>query len=300
MKVNRALPRLKRLHLVRGRLITLPFLLFGGVGMVTRYRAGRFRIERVTLTFPQLPPAWHGLTITQLSDLHIGPGFTVKRHLPPVVEACRELASDLLVITGDFVDRHAHYLPAALPLLRELQAPLGTYACLGNHDIFNTRWEMIRLLRSWLGSNLLINQNVTLDRNGSKLSLSGIDFSTHPHRLRRHFAALAHALPPETDFRIVLAHDPGLFPRLRTLGADLVLGGHTHGGQLSLTAPPRPVIGPLMHTFPYLRGTYHEGSSVLYVNRGLGQTMPLRVNCPTEITQLTLLGALPPDPRSRK
>ncbi|PAW77624.1 MAG: hypothetical protein B9S32_10095 [Verrucomicrobia bacterium Tous-C9LFEB] len=291
MKINRALPRLKRLHLVRGRLITLPFLLLGGVGLITRHRAGRFRIERVTLAFPQLPAAWQGMTITQLSDLHIGPGFTVKRHLPPVIDACRELASDLVVITGDFVDRHASYLPAALPLLRQLEAPLGTFACLGNHDVFNTRWEMIRLLRSWLGSNLLINQNVTLARGGSTLSLSGIDFSTHPNRLRRHIAALAQALRPPADFRIVLAHDPRLFPQLCELGADLVLSGHTHGGQLSLTAPPRPVIGPLMHTFPFLRGTYHAGSSALYVNRGLGQTMPLRLNNPTEITQITLVGA---------
>lgn len=289
MKVNRALPRLKRLHLIRGRLITLPFLLLGGVGLITRHRAGRFRIERVTLSFPQLPAAWQGMTITQLSDLHIGPGFTVKRHLPPVIEACQELASDLVVITGDFVDRHARYLPAALPLLRQLQAPLGTFACLGNHDVFNTRWEMIRLLRAWLGPNLLVNQNITLTRGGSTLSLSGIDFSTHPHRLRRHFAALAQALTPLADFRIVLAHDPRLFPQLCELGADLVLSGHTHGGQLSLTAPPRPVIGPLMHTFPFLRGTYHAGSSALYVNRGLGQTMPLRLNNPAEITQITLV-----------
>lgn len=290
MKVNRALPHLKRLHLVRGRLITLPFLLLGGVGMITRHRAGRFQLERVSLSFPQLPAAWHGLTITHLSDLHLGPGFTVERHLPPVIAACKELRSDLIVITGDWVDRHAHYLPPALPLLRQLEAPLGVFSCLGNHDVFNTRWEMIRLLRSWLGANLLINQSVTFERDGARLTLGGIDFSHAHGRYARHLAALSTAFPDKNDFRIVLAHDPSLFPRLkRTLDADLVLSGHTHGGQLSLTAPPRPVIGPLMHTFPYLRGTYHDGNAALYVSRGLGQTMPLRLNNPPEVTQLTLL-----------
>lgn len=288
MKVNRALPHLKRLHLWRGRLMTCPFYLVGGVGVVTRHNAGRFRVEKVEVPLPQLPAAWNGLTITHLSDLHLGPGFTVSRHLPPVIDACCALQSDLLVMTGDWVDRHAHHLPAALPLLRELRAPLGVFGCLGNHDVFNTRRACVRLLRSWLGANLLINQSVTLERHGSRLTVSGMDYAMNATQLARHWSTFSPVVAQPANVRIVLAHDPGLFPRLHALGADLVLSGHTHGGQWSLTPPPHRVIGPMMYSFPYLRGLYREGNAALYVSRGLGQSMPIRVNNPPEITQLTL------------
>lgn len=297
MKTNPQARWRRRIKTLRAHLITAPFWLLGGVRRVAAHQAGRFEIRRLDLAFPQLPEAWDGLTITQISDLHIGPGFTVESHLPPVIDACLALKSDLILITGDWVDRYWQHLPPALPQLRRLQAPLGVYGCLGNHDIFRFRWPLIKTLRELLGPNLLINRSVTFERDGQKLALLGLDFGPKENQIRRHLAAFAHSIPADAGFRIVMAHDPAKFPRLCKLGADLVLSGHTHGGQISLLPEPYPVIGPAMFKFRYMRGLYREGNAALHVNRGLSQMIPIRFNNPPEITRLRLTrlpGAVPP------
>ncbi len=288
MKVNRALPWQKRLKNLRVAVALSAFLPVGGRRRFARRQAGYFEIRKITVPFAQLPPQWDGLTLTQLSDLHIGPGFTVRDHLPPVIEACRELNSDLLVVTGDWVDRHSRHLAEALPLLGELKAPLGVYGCLGNHDVFDTRRECLRGLRRLLGSRLLVNEAATFERDGSRLALMGIDYGHSAATAERHLRTVASRLPA-ADFRIMLSHDPARYPVLRQLGCDLVLSGHTHGGQISLTPEPHRVVGPMMFKFHYMRGLYREENSALYVNRGLGQTVPFRLNNPPEITQLRLV-----------
>ncbi len=297
MKINRALSWRKRIKNLRSAIAIAPFLLLGGVRRVSRRQAGRFEVRRIEIPFPQLPFLWDGLTITHLSDLHIGPSFTVESHLPPVIAACRELNSDLVVMTGDWVDRHSHYLPEAIPLLRQLSASLGVFGCLGNHDIFDTRWDCVHTLRDWLGPNLLINSAVTMKRDSAQLVLAGIDYSRDQPHSRRHLATTRAQIPSADSFKVMLAHDPSLFPQLQRRGIDLVLSGHTHGGQISLTAEPHRMIGPMMFKFHYTRGLYREGNSVLYVNRGLGQSVPLRLNNRPEITQIRLVRETSGEPR---
>jgi uncharacterized protein len=267
---------------------TFPFLLAGGIRRTARGAVGKFVIRKLTVTLPRLPAPWNGLTITHVSDFHFGPTFTPEHHLPPVIDAIGRLRSDLICITGDWIDFRNRDLEPALPLLRTLDAPLGVYACLGNHDFYENRWRLVKLLRSWLGPNLLRSTAATFERRGSLLALLGFDYEYGNRKYRRHLRAALRRLPDGPCFKICLAHDPNLFDPLRRAGIELTLSGHTHGGQISLTAYPQPVIGPAMFRFRYFRGLYSRDGAALHVTAGLGQSVPLRWNNPPEIVQLTL------------
>jgi predicted MPP superfamily phosphohydrolase len=263
------------------------FLAVGGLQRFARRQAGRFIVRRYTIAFPHLPPAWHGLTITHLSDFHFSRTFTPEHHLPPVLEACRRLDSDLVVMTGDWVDSNNEPLTPALPLLQQLQPRLGWWGILGNHDASENRWRLILQLREWLGDRLLINRAGILERDGQKIVLLGLDYAWGGPKLQRHvISALAHC-PPDL-FTIALVHHPQAFHYLRDAKIPLTLAGHTHGGQWSLTPAPHRSIGPAMFHFPWLRGWYRDYQSRLYVSAGLGGSVPLRINCPPEIVQYTL------------
>jgi predicted MPP superfamily phosphohydrolase len=266
----------------------LPITLLRGDRQTARSFIGNFEVIKHELSFPNLPKAWDGLTITHLSDLHLGRWFTPKHHLPPVIDACRQLKSDIICVTGDWIDFHNKVLTESMPYLRQLRAPLGLLTCLGNHDYFDNRWAFIRQLRSWLGSDLLINQTANRLQGGEKIVFLGLDFAGHGKRLQRHFTAAQLGRNDHSAFTIALAHHPNSFKFLKNANVALTLSGHTHGGQISLTRPPAKMIGPVMFHYPYIRGFYEDNGSKLYVNSGLGQSIPIRINCPAEVVQFTL------------
>lgn len=269
-------------------LLKTPFLCWGGVERAARKFAGVFEVRREHLYFDNLPRAWDGLSITHLSDLHLGPTFTPERHLPPVLAACRDLDSDLIAMTGDWIDFSNRYLQDALPRLREVRPSLGWVGVLGNHDFFEHRWNFIRQLRNFLDDRLLINQAIELSEGGEKLAVVGLDYACQNRRLRRHAEAAQAQLPHEASFQIGLSHHPHGYDFLKPLGISLTLSGHTHGGQISLSPAPHPVIGPAMFRFRYLRGWHGTEDSRLYVHCGIGQGLPIRINCPSEVTQFIL------------
>jgi hypothetical protein len=245
-------------------------------------------VRRVEVPLERLPSAWDGLTITHLSDFHFGPIVRPEEHLPPIIEACRTLDSDMICFTGDWIDFDNRSLHRALPHLRQLSARLGIYACLGNHDFYENRWGLAKQLRAWLGPHLLRSTAITHERGGSVLGIIGFDYEYGRQKHRRHLTAALRRLPDAPCFKICLAHDPDLFDPLRRAGIELTLSGHTHGGQISFTAAPHPVIGPAMFRFRYFRGLYLRNGAALHVHCGLGHSFPLRLNNPPEIVQLTL------------
>ncbi|MEM1059076.1 MAG: metallophosphoesterase [Verrucomicrobiota bacterium] len=267
---------------------------WGGARALGARLAGRFRVRRLELPCPALPAGLEGFTVTHLTDLHCGPNADPRQHLPPVVEAVRGLGSDLIAITGDWVDHRLDWLDVAAPYLRELEAPLGVWGVLGNHDLLENKARMVRRLRDLLGERLLLNNAAVLGRGGARLGLLGLDFAYGNTRWRRHLArarARLAALGPAPDFLLALAHDPDLWDPLRAqAGADLTLSGHTHGGQIALQPEPAPSIGAAFN-FKYRRGLYQKDGKYLYVSNGLAQSIPVRWNCPTEVVQLTLLRA---------
>lgn len=253
-----------------------------------------FWIQRVhrLIHIGTLPAGLEGLTIGLLSDLHIeGRGSTrVARKAVEIVAAERP---DLIAITGDFAE-DAVGLRRVLAALRPLHAPLGVYVVPGNHDhaagIGAWRREVDRsaTLRD------LTNRYVLLERNGTRLCLGGVD-DVYEGRPR-----LVLPPPAERDATILLAHSPDLAERCRRAfdAVDLVLSGHTHGGQVRLPFLPAPV-NSAEHRELYEDGLRRRPWTQVYTSRGLGTSrLPVRLFARPEVTLLTLTAA-PRPPRRR-
>lgn len=243
------------------------------------------QVERVNVSLPRLPRAFHGLTIAQFGDLHLGP-YIGAEEVRAAVELVMSLNADVIVITGDFVSTlvngEAKIIEAELA---PLSAPLGVYGITGNHDWWNDRKVVRRALEA-AGHIMLQNERVPLTRAGEILYLAGLDdYWQGRADLPKTLAGLPGEAPVvllahEPDFADLAARDPRIL---------LQLSGHSHGGQVRL-----PLIGPLelpryAHRYPL--GLQKAGELWVYTNRGIGVTgLPVRFNCRPEVTLLTLTG----------
>ena len=248
-----------------------------------------FRINRLTLNLPGLPPTLDGLRIVHLSDLHVGK-FTRPGLLPNIVEATNRLPADLLVFTGDLIDLSIDDLDRGVDTLKQLDPRAGFAMVEGNHDLiedpdaFDRRVLAARL-------PLLLNGSKTVSLRGERVQLLGIRWGRSTGNRRQTdeaaFAESVATVQAQRDpgaFPILLGHHPHCFDAAAQAGFPLVLSGHTHGGQLMATR--RVGFGPLF--FRYWSGVYQKPSSHLVVNNGIGNWFPLRVNAPAEIIHLTL------------
>ena len=244
-------------------------------------------VTPVEIVVPSLPAAWDGLTVAQLSDVHASKTFP-GNWLAGVVDAVNAARPDLIVITGDLFDGTPRQRFDDLRPLRRLRAPLGVYACPGNHEYYSglTAW---RPRFSSLGILLLENDHVLLRRNGAELILAGLSddvaerFGLPRPDIRQALGSTEASLP-----LILMVHRPHLVEQLKQLsrpGAALQLSGHTHGGQVfGLDLLVRRV------NKGYLRGLYEIGPVRLYISTGtaLWSGFPLRLGVPSEIPLITL------------
>lgn len=221
------------------------------------------------------------LRVSLLTDFHLGPHLGV-RELEAWVEASNQQLPDLVLLGGDLVDQHYRGDLSELKLaLSRLGSRLGVYAVLGNHD--RTRYRNLSPLRLALeeaGVDLLVNEGRSVRDD---LYLAGLD----DYRVGQANVGAALAREPEGDAAtVLLSHNPDVIPELPG-GIDLVLSGHTHGGQIRL-----PFLGPLVTSSEY-GARFAEGwvraQSPAFVSRGLGVTaIPVRFNCPAEVVVLDL------------
>ncbi|HEY3267233.1 MAG TPA: metallophosphoesterase [Armatimonadota bacterium] len=246
------------------------------------------RITRRSLWFPSLPDGWDGARVLHLSDFHhgpLGPGAYLQR----VFEQARALPHDIAFLTGDFVSESSRFASIYPDLLRGWSPPLGVWATLGNHDHYYEP-EVVRQAVMRAGAPVLTNQATRLTRNGDPLWLIGVDDpSTDNHDLPA-------AMRPVRDkaFRLLLAHSPDIVWSLGDSEVDLVLTGHTHGGQVCLPNGAA-VVCPTNLGPDYARGRFLWRSATLYVNRGIGVVgLPFRAFCPPEIALLTLRRGIEP------
>jgi len=245
-------------------------------------------ITRRTLVFPDLPPALNGLRIAHLSDVHAGIHMSGEK-MREIVQQTNALGADLILQTGDMIDISQSYIPDYVRAFRDLSAPLGVVTCLGNHDRYTGEDAVIRGVKE-AGQVFVKNGVHVIERGGAALALVGID---DPHAWRaddpqvEDIAAALRVTPPAKDaFRILLAHRPGAFDGAAPRGIPLTLAGHIHGGQFYL-----PVVGwsPGRLITKYVMGHFTQGSSQLYVSRGIGVVgVPLRVFVPPEIALIEL------------
>lgn len=282
-----------RRAILRTAFASVPVALLTGGTAFGGWQASQMRIRRHTLPAPWLPERLRGLTITQISDLHVGRLFRPDR-LPGLIDQANGLNSDIVVVTGDIVDNSNQMLPGAIEALKELKHRHGIFLCMGNHDEFDDREEFIRYTREHLP--LLINERRSLTIGGERLTIAGVDYandSQPTHRRIGDIANVARTLDGhdrQSDGPVIaLAHHPHTWDHLTPRGVPLTLSGHTHGGQIMLTPPGGPDLGLGRALFRYIRGFYRSGDQTLFVNSGVGNWFPLRINAPAEIVQLQLV-----------
>jgi uncharacterized protein len=255
-----------------------------GAGWATLIEPNWPVVERVNVTLPRLPARLDGLRVAQLSDLHISQ-YTTAGDIGRAAALAMRQSPDLLVLTGDFIWREVwEYADDLVEPLRTLRAPLGVYAVLGNHD----HWEGATLAARVLGEagvTLLVNQALRLDTE-APLWLAGLDDVWE----RKHDIRAALAGTPDDECKLLLVHEPDFADRAASFPVDLQLSGHSHGGQINLPRYGRPVLPYLGQKYP--AGLYQVGDLALYTNRGIGViSPPVRLNCPPEVTLLTLRAA---------
>jgi predicted MPP superfamily phosphohydrolase len=236
----------------------------------------------ISLDGRELPPDLEGFTILHLSDLHLG-SYLVAEYFEAVLEQTAALAHDVLVLTGDFLDKRSR--PAeAVPWLKRLAAGRRTLAVLGNHDLYDHPVDEVRQMLRSAGIELLGGEPALFPRGAATVAFVGLDYQNwwRPFPVEE----LRQRVPPEA-LPILLAHTPCVFPEAQEAGFPLVLCGHTHGGQLRLPGLGALFI-PARYGRRYQMGLYRSGRSFLHVHPGIGGYPPLRIACPPEITRLIL------------
>ena len=236
------------------------------------------------------PAALAGFTIAVLSDFHYDPYFS-EHPLHAAIPMVNGLHPDMIALTGDFVSMPSIYgdetkaASTAEPcarLLKQLHAPYGLWAVLGNHDDATDPAIVSDALRQ-AGISLLANQSMPIEPKGSRFWLSGVnDVLSRTADLD---ATLENV--PKEEATILLAHEPDYADYVARHPVDLQLSGHSHGGQVRLPFLPPLYLPSLARK--YVSGLYQVGALTLYTNPGLGTVgVPIRWNCPPEITLLTL------------
>jgi len=290
---------LKNWFLIPGAVIGLFIFISFGMGMAR----GRTQVKvfQESIQIPKLPPAFSELRIVQLSDIHLAGFYNHPQHIRRVVDRVNKLEPDLICFTGDMVHNFSEEVDPFVDILQQLEAPLGKYAILGNHDYgtyFNWKskeeesanLERVKSQIRASGFDLLLNEHRTISLNGDSLTIVGVENWGKPPFPQ--YGDLDRALSGlSTDrIKILLSHDPSHWD-LRVKEREdiaLTLSGHTHGMQFGIE------IGkfrwsPSRWTYRHWAGLYQENGQQLYVNRGLGYTgFPGRVGIRSEITLLTL------------
>jgi predicted MPP superfamily phosphohydrolase len=229
------------------------------------------------LWLPRVPPAWDGLTILHLTDLHFN-GTPDRTFYRLVLDRCRAWEPDILAVTGDIVDSDWHHR-WVIPLLGRLRWRVAAFAILGNHDSWYDT-DRIRKRLARVGLDNLGNGWRLVEVRGEPLLVVGHEgpWIGPPPDLRG---------CPEGPFRLCLSHTPDNIRWARQHQMDLMLAGHVHGGQIRL-----PVVGSIFVPSRYSRkydcGTFDEGPTLMHVSRGLAGQHPLRFNCRPEVTLLRL------------
>lgn len=241
-------------------------------------------LSRVEVKLAHLPAAFDGLTIAHLSDLHLGL-YTSAAYLRRCVELANAQRPDLVALTGDYTYLQRKYVEPVADVLSELRPRIGTYAVLGNHDYYQGAGQLARAFRR-VRLNLLLDARERLEWRGDRLSLFGVDDlyygDTNEARLLRD-------VPPEEP-RLLLAHNPDFIGRFieKNLHVDLMMCGHTHGGQIRLPLLGAPHIDS-RYGQRFARGLNRYQQIQIYTTRGLGMVgLPVRFACPPEVVLYTL------------
>lgn len=279
----------------------LALVLFAWSVLAYGFFVGRFRLDinNINYTHTEIPPAFKGYKIVHISDLHLSTFDDRPAALQRLVDSINAQQPDVICFTGDLVTMGVSEAEPYRDILRRLHAPDGVISVLGNHDMLiyrswasdaERRSEVSKLVdfeRNELGWHLLRNEHLNIVRADDTLTIVGVDNCACKHQGFRtvHAGNLPQAMAGTDGFRILLSHDPTHW-RAEVLGKTdipLTLSGHTHAAQVRLFGWT-----PAAWAFRETAGRYDSAGQTLYINVGLGGTLPVRLNCPAEITVITL------------
>lgn len=271
-------------------------------GITNRYN---YKVRRVQIKFANLPAAFRGTKIVQISDVHSG-SFDSHRAVEKGAETIMAEKPDIIFFTGDLVNNKAEEIQPYKDIFAQLKAPLGVYSTLGNHDYGDyVQWpseqskvenlEWLKRTHAEMGWKLMMNEHVVLERGDDKIAVVGIEnwgakagFPKYGD-MSKAYAGLQDKNVP---FKILLSHDPSHWDGqvIKDYGdIDLTFSGHTHGMQFGIEIPGFKW-SPVKYVYKNWAGLYQEGSQYLYVNRGFGFLgYPGRLGILPEITVIELV-----------
>ncbi len=240
----------------------------------------RLTIEHQPIYLPRLPQAFDGFRIVQLSDIHHSP-FTSIKQIERAVETANSLQPDMIALTGDYVSKERRYAAPCAELLGTLKARHGVFAVLGNHDHWTDAALITDLFRAE-GITMLVNQGMRFEKGAAAFWLAGVDDTM----VGLEDLSLALAGASEDEMKLLLAHNPVILRKAARAGVDLVLSGHTHGGQVNLRSEQSEAGRPRRRL---LKGLARQDETQIYITRGLGTVvLPVRFGCPPEVSLLEL------------
>lgn len=277
---------------------SIPLFSLGWGMLIGRYK---FKVHEKELSFASLPKSFDGLRIVQISDLHIGSFFKEYERVEKGLQMIRDLKPDMILFTGDMVNNTADEAEPWIENLKSIEAPMGKYSILGNHDYGDyvnwpsteakqTNLDKLIGIHKEMGFDILLNENRIFEKNGETFTLAGVEnwglppFPQHGN--------LSEALngSSDSDFQLLMSHDPSHWDAevTKNSSVDLTLSGHTHGMQFGVELG-NIKWSPVKYKYPKWAGLYEEGDQKLYVNRGFGYIgYPGRVGIMPEITLITL------------
>jgi predicted MPP superfamily phosphohydrolase len=240
-------------------------------------------VTRHEIFIDDLPPAFDGYRIAFLTDTHVA-SFVRREFYREIQTQVAAFDPDLILLGGDFVSFNRHIKLMAATLMSDLRARDGVYAILGNHDYWAGAQDVIDAMTA-RGIRFIINQNVTLTRDGATLALVGID------ELYRGEPVVEAAFAGVSGPTIGVSHHPDIVDILDRRRLDLLVCGHTHGGQIRFPFFGAIVV-PSRHEWRYAAGFHRVGRVLMYVSRGIGAIPPLRILCRPELATFVLRRSL--------
>jgi uncharacterized protein len=279
-----------------------------------------YQVRRVEIPITNLPSALDGMKIVQISDIHLS-SYMTSAQVRRAVDMANNLGANLAVVTGDLITGMGDSISDCVAEIRRLHAPLGTWGCNGNHEIYARVEDEAELLYAQAGMKLLRHENAQISFKGAQFNLIGVDYQRErtSHGQRQQTLANVEPLVRRDMPNILLSHNPNSFNRAAELGIELSLAGHTHGGQIQVEildhrlSPARfmtdyvaglyqrPLFAPAPNDraasnasatrafSPSLVASPSSPMAHIYVNRGLGTVgAPVRLGVPPEITLIVL------------
>lgn len=294
-----AISRLKFLNYIALGMAALPFLSFI-YGMIKG--AFDYKVHKLKVVLPNLPSAFNGLKIVQISDIHSG-SFISTTHLEEAIKIVLQQNADILFFTGDLVNNKAEETAPFINILSKVKAPMGVYSTLGNHDYGDyITWDNpeakaknlqdLKNIHAQLGWKLMMNEHVALKRGDAEIALIGVENWGGNFNFPKYGdLKKAHAGTEKYPVKLLLSHDPSHWNKQvkeEYKDIDITFSGHTHGFQFGIEVPGFKW-SPSQYAYKQWAGLYSEGDQHIYVNRGLGFLgYPGRVGILPEITVMEL------------